>query len=108
MAKQIDSVSEAALARAQIPAAALALREPAATEGVAAAGERIAGREHVARRRQLWRRWRGAGPRRGTRRWTIVGVIHPQPTAAEVVTVEASDRIRCLRFGSVLDESEPA
>ncbi len=106
MAKQIASVAQAALARTQIPAAALALREPAATEGVAAAGERIAGREHVPRRRQL-RRWGGTG-RAGARGRPIVGVVHSQAAPAEVVTVEASDRIRCLRVGSVLDESEPA
>jgi hypothetical protein len=53
---------------------------------------------------------RRCGARRGggTRGGAIVGVVHTQATTAEVVTVEAADRIRCLRVASVLDESESA
>ncbi len=107
MAKQIGSVPQAALARAQIAPATLAFVEgaPAAAERITR--ERITGGEHVARCRQsLGRRRRTR--RRRTRGRTIVGVIHSQATPAEVVTVEASDRIRGLRVASVLDERESA
>jgi hypothetical protein len=103
-----DSVTEAALARAQIAATALAARWTPAAPPERLTPEGISGAEHVAGCGKDLRGGRGARCASSTRacRRPIVGVVDAQPTAAEVVAVEAANRIGRLDVGAVFDEGE--
>jgi hypothetical protein len=102
------SVAETALARAQIATAALAARWTSSATPERLTAEGISGAEHVTGcRKDLWR---GRGARRappaGARRRPIVGIVDTQSSAAEVVAVEAANRIGRLGVGAVFDEGE--
>jgi len=102
------SVAEAALARAQIAAAALAARWTSAAPPERLTPEGISGAEHVSGCGKDLRRGRGARRASSTRacRRPIVGVVDAQPAAAEVVAIEAANRIGRLDVGAVFDEGE--
>ena len=101
------SVPEAALACAQAAATALVLERAAgAISAAEIQRERIGGGIHVARRRERLRRCSGTRTSGGTRGRPIVGIVHAQPAASVLETVEATDGIRGLGVTAVLSEGE--